>query len=90
MYRVIFSKSADKDIISIVRHVAAENPKAAKRLGSSLLDPALSLDSMPYRGSKVKKRRDVLKLIHANYLIYDRLMKARRPSRSSALSTVPE
>jgi plasmid stabilization system protein ParE len=70
MYTVIFSKSADKDIISIVKHVAAENPDAAEKFGSSLLDLALSLDWMPYRGSKVKKRRGVLKLIHGNYLIY--------------------
>ena len=55
MYTVVFSKSADKDIINIVKHVAAENPQAAKKLGSNLLDLALSLDSMPYRGSKVKK-----------------------------------
>ena len=49
MYTVIFSKRADKDITNIVKHVAAENPPAAKTLGSSLLDLALSLDSMPYR-----------------------------------------
>ena len=78
MYTVVFSKSADKDIINIVRHVAVENPQAAKKLGSNLLDLALSLDSMPYRGSKVKKRRGILKLIHGNYLIYYRVNENKR------------
>jgi toxin ParE1/3/4 len=78
MYTVVFSKNADKDIINIVKHVAAENPQAAKKLGSNLLDLALSLDSMPYRGSKVKKRRGVLKLIHGNYLIYYRVNEKKR------------
>jgi toxin ParE1/3/4 len=78
MYTVIFSKSADKDIINIVKHVAVENPQAAKKLGSNLLDLALSLDSMPYRGSKVKKRRGVLKLILGNYLIYYRVNENKR------------
>jgi plasmid stabilization system protein ParE len=78
MYAVIFSQRADKDIVSIVKHVAAENPEAAKKLGSSLLDLALSLDSMPYRGSKVKKRCGVLKLIHQNYLIYYRVNEGNK------------
>jgi plasmid stabilization system protein ParE len=53
VYGHLFQKRRQR-IISIVKHVAAENPEAAKKLGSSLLDLALSLDSMPYRGSKVK------------------------------------
>ena len=33
---------------------------------------------MPYRGSKVKKRRGVQKLIHGNYLIYYRVDESKR------------
>jgi hypothetical protein len=33
MYTVIFSKSADKDIVNIVKYVAAENPQAAQVCG---------------------------------------------------------
>jgi plasmid stabilization system protein ParE len=38
-----------------------------------LLDEAMSLKSLPHRGSRVKKRRGLLKLIHGNYLIYYRI-----------------
>jgi plasmid stabilization system protein ParE len=33
---------------------------------------------MPYRGSKVKKLRGVLKLIHGNYLIYYRVNEGKK------------
>jgi plasmid stabilization system protein ParE len=51
---------------------------AAEKLGLELLDMAMSLDSMPYRGSKVKRRRGVLKLVHGNYLLYYRVVERKR------------
>ena len=54
-----------------INEILQELPKlteSEKRQLWNVLDLALSLDSMPYRGSKVKKRRGVLKLIHGNYL----------------------
>jgi plasmid stabilization system protein ParE len=40
MYTVLFSERANKDIISIVEYVAADNPEAAEKLGSSLVERA--------------------------------------------------
>ena len=47
-------------------------------MGFELINLAMSLDSMPYRGSKVKKRLGVLKLVHGNYLIYYRVNERER------------
>jgi plasmid stabilization system protein ParE len=64
MYAVMILEEALEDLRNIVAYIASENPSAAKMLGGELLDEAMSLESLPYRGSRVKKRRDLLKLIH--------------------------
>ena len=38
----------------------------------------MSLESLPYRGSRVKKRRGLLKLIHGDYLIYYRIQEQKK------------
>jgi plasmid stabilization system protein ParE len=73
MYSVILSDHAIKNLTGIVEHIAADNPDAAEKTGFELVNLAMSLDSMPYRGSKVKKRHGVLKLVHGNYLLYYRV-----------------
>jgi plasmid stabilization system protein ParE len=78
MYTVLFSERAAKDIISIVEYIAADNAQAAEKLGSNLIELALSLNSMPHRGSRVKNRPGTLKLILGNYLIYYRVNEAKR------------
>jgi plasmid stabilization system protein ParE len=49
-----------------------------KLFGRELLDQAMSLESLPYRGLRVKKRRGLLKLIHGNYLIYYQIKEQKR------------
>ena len=66
MYTVLFSQRAAKDIISIVEYIAADNPEAAEKLGSNLIELSLSLNSIPHRGSRVKNRSETLKLILGN------------------------
>jgi len=78
MYAVIILEEALEDLRNIVAYVAKENPGAAETLGCELLDQAMSLESLPYRGSRVRKRRGLLKLIHGKYLIYYRIQEQKK------------
>jgi plasmid stabilization system protein ParE len=78
MYVVIILEEALEDLRKIVAYISSENPGAAEALGLGLLEEAMSLESLPYRGSRVKKRRGLLKLIHGNYLIYYRIQEQKK------------
>jgi toxin ParE1/3/4 len=78
MYVVIILEEALEDLRSIVAYISNENSNAAETLGRELLDQAMSLESFPSRGSRVKKRRGLLKLIHGNYLIYYRIQEQKK------------
>jgi plasmid stabilization system protein ParE len=78
MFVVVILDEAVEDLKNIVAYIASENPSAAEALGHELLDAAMSLESLPNRGSRVKKRRGLLKLIHGQYLIYYRIQEQKR------------
>jgi plasmid stabilization system protein ParE len=61
MYVVIILEEALEDLRNMVAYIVKENPNAAENFGRELLDQAVSLESLPYRGSRVKKRRGLLK-----------------------------
>jgi len=69
MYAVILSNAARTDLDNIVRHIAVDNPTAAEKLGLDLIDVAMSLETLPYRGSRMRKHPGVLKLMHGSYVI---------------------
>jgi plasmid stabilization system protein ParE len=69
MYAVILSDAAQSDLDNIVEFIAAHNPTAAEKLGLELIDVAMSLETFPYLGSRVRKYRGVRKLVHGNYVI---------------------
>jgi plasmid stabilization system protein ParE len=73
MHAVVLSAAAQTDLDNIVQYIAVDNPTAAEKLGLDLIDVAMSLETLPYRGSRVQKHRGVLKLIHGNYVITYRI-----------------
>jgi plasmid stabilization system protein ParE len=76
--RVVILDAAHEDLRNIVAYISNENPNAAETLGRELLDEAMSLESLPLRGSRVKRRRGLLKLIHGSYLIYYRIKEQKQ------------
>jgi len=78
-YRVTFAAHADRDLEKIVRFLAQKNPSAAERLGYALVDDALSLANMPYRGLAVQARPGYRRILHRPwFLIFYRIEEARR------------
>jgi toxin ParE1/3/4 len=73
MYVVIILDEAREDLVNIVAHLSLDNPAAAETLGNQLINEAQSLESMPYRGSVVRKLPTLRKLVHGNYLVYYRI-----------------
>ena len=51
MYRVLIRETAYEGLKEIVAFISNDNPDAAEKLGHELLDQALSLRAMPFRGA---------------------------------------
>jgi addiction module RelE/StbE family toxin len=72
-FQVVISTLAKADLKEITEYIAKDNPSAALRFANALLDDALSLGQSPMRGSVLKRRREVRRLVKSPYLIYYRI-----------------
>ena len=77
-YQVILSALALEDLERIVSHIAADEAEAALRMGTRLLDLAESLYQLPHRGSGVRQRPGVRKVVLRPYLIFYRVNDEKR------------
>ena len=84
MYNVEYLPAARRDMVSIVRYIAAElgNPAAAERLAAELTDAADSLSEFPYASPVHIPLRpldyEYRKLSVRNYLLFYRVDEARK------------
>lgn len=83
MYMVLMRQTAHDSLREIVSYVSTDNPTAAEKLGSELLDQALSLESLPFRGSQVRKRPGYLNVNRLSMTCYYRT-SARGQNRQEA------
>ena len=58
---------------AIAAYIANDDPSAAMRFTGQLLDDAESLSQAPYRGTQVRERPGVHRIVHRSYLIYYRV-----------------
>jgi toxin ParE1/3/4 len=77
-YEVILAPLALDELEQIVRYIARDDPAAAQRLGTRLLDQAETLCRLPHRGGPVRRRPGVRKLLLRPYLIFYRVDAAAR------------
>ncbi len=74
-FQVFLSDLALSGLERIIAYVATHNAAAAERLGSQLLDAALSLRAFPERGRMVPefRRPDLREIVFRSYRIIFRL-----------------
>ena len=79
-YKVGLSDLARADLAEAVRFMRAEGMSAETigRIGSELLDAALSLAILPRRGAPVRRRPGMRKLTYRHWLIFYQVDEAAR------------
>lgn len=77
-YRLIYTKSAERDLEEIVRYIAHDNASAAQGVGLELVELAETLTGLPHRGVLLRGRIGVRKIVHAPYVLLYRVDEVRR------------
>ena len=72
-FQVVISTLAKADLREITEYIAKDNPASAVRFANALLDEALSLEQSPMRGSGLRRKPGVRRLVRSPYLIYYRV-----------------
>jgi toxin ParE1/3/4 len=79
-YTVILSPKAVGDLEAIVRYIALDNPKAARKVGQNLLTKTKELSQFPLKGQKVPEFNnfDIRQVILKPYRIVYRVEEGKR------------
>ena len=77
-FRVEITDPAIADLAEIVSYIARDNPDAARALGNTLLDAALSLAQAPYKGSPYQTLAGIRKLTLRPFKIFYRVNETRK------------
>lgn len=77
-FKVGLTDEAIADLAAIVAFLAQRSPEAAFRIGSDLLTTAESLALFPHRGSPIKDRPGMRRILRWQWAIYYRVNASRR------------
>jgi plasmid stabilization system protein ParE len=77
-YKILFTEDALVDLEIILDYIRADNPAAADRFGTALLNHVEVLQSFPRIGALVPTRPGVRKLLHTPVRVYYRVRENQR------------
>lgn len=80
-FHVVYTQEALRNLAEIIGHIAEDDPEAASRFGTSLLDHVELLGRFPRMGTPIRKRRHVRKLLHSPILVYYKLNEDKHLSK---------
>jgi toxin ParE1/3/4 len=80
-YQVIVGPVAERDLISIARYIARDNPSAAEKLISRLMQETRSLANFPNRGGHYKDRPGARFTVVGRYLVIYRVIESSKEVR---------
>jgi toxin ParE1/3/4 len=69
-HRILFTEDALADLEIILEYIRADDPGAAERFGTALLNQVELLENFPRLGVPVARRSDVRKILHSPVRVY--------------------
>ena len=76
-YRILYTSEALEELETILEFIRADNPSAAQRFGTGLLNHVDLLASFPRLGAPVPGRPDVFEVLHNPIRVYYRIVAER-------------
>ena len=80
-YQVIVGPVAERDLISIARYIARDNPTAAEKIIGQLIQETSSLANFPNRGGLYKDRPGARFTVVGQYLVVYRVFESSKEVR---------
>jgi plasmid stabilization system protein ParE len=77
-FRVLYTKRSLSDLAAIVEQIEADDPDAASRFSTALLDHIDLLANFPRMGTPVTVGPRVRKLVHSPVIAYYRILATRK------------
>ena len=77
-YEILFTEDALVDLEIVLDYIRADNPAAAHRFGTALLNHVEILRDFPRIGVPVHERPGVRKILHSPVRVYYRLHEDRK------------
>ena len=77
-FKIVFTEDSLSDLEAILDYIRADDPEAAARFGTALLNHTELLATFPHIGTPVEQREKVRKVLHTPVRIYYRIDEKRQ------------